>query len=139
MKIHHIGYLVDDIARAEKGFVKLGYTRKGDVTEDTARGVYILFLSNDNYVVELIQPVDENSPMYGLRKKHRNSPYHICYAADDLQSKINELIQDKEDGYVLVQPPQPAPAIQGRPDVAFLLNRDVGMIELVETAGEKYV
>jgi hypothetical protein len=42
------------------------------------------------------------------------------------------------DGYVLIQPPQPAPAIQGCPDAAFLMGRHTGIIELVEAPKSKH-
>lgn len=130
MKIHHIGYLADDIENAAKEFENLGFSRIGEVVEDPSREVFILFLDNDGYVVELVQPTGMTSPIYGLRKKYRNSPYHICYATDNLESAIDRLC--KQDGCTLMQPPSPAPGIPSCPDVAFLMNRHIGMIELVE-------
>ena len=133
MKIHHIGYLVDDIKVAVKEFEKLAFSRIGEIVEDSSRESYILFLNNGGHVVELIQPVSDTSPVYGLRKKYRNSPYHICYETGDLHSKIEKLVSLDDGGqYVLIQPPQPAPAIQGCPNVAFLINQHIGIIELVE-------
>ncbi|MCL1874655.1 MAG: VOC family protein [Synergistaceae bacterium] len=131
MKIHHIGYLVDNIENAAREFERLGFSRRGETVEDTSREVYILFLYNAEQAVELIQPVGETSPVYGLRKKYRNSPYHICYETDDLQREI-ETMTNINRGYVLIQPPKPAPAIPGCPNVAFLMNSHIGIIELVE-------
>ena len=130
MKVHHIGYLVDDVEKAAVVFEKLGYIRDGETVEDFSREVYILFLVNAAQTVELIQPVNEKSPIYGLRKRYRNSPYHICFETGNLQSEIDDMI--KHNGYTLVQPPQPAPAIEGASDVAFLIHKDIGMLELVE-------
>ncbi len=133
MKIHHIGYLVDDIENAAKAFEGLGFSRIGKPVEDSARGASILFLDNAGQVVELIQPTGKTSPLYGLRKNHRNSPYHICYETSHLQDEINRMTAlTPLQGYTLVQPPQPAPAIPGCPNVAFLMSRHIGMIELVE-------
>ena len=47
MKIHHIGYLVDDIEKAAQEFEQLGFTRTSEAVEDKTRQVYILFLDND--------------------------------------------------------------------------------------------
>ena len=134
MKIHHIGYLVDNIENAANEFERLGFVRMGKTVEDYSRQVYILFLDNVGQVVELIQPVSEASPIYGLRKKYRNSPYHICYETNDLQSQIANMTNSAGGGwgYILVQHEQSAPAIPGCPNVAFLMSGHVGMIELVE-------
>jgi methylmalonyl-CoA/ethylmalonyl-CoA epimerase len=132
MKVHHIGYLIDDIEGAAREFERLGFSRRGQIVEDVSRAVFILFLDNNGCVVELIEPMDENSPVYGLRKKYRNSPSHICYETTDLQGKIAEMTDTAKGGYTLIQAPQPAPAIHGCSEVAFLLNRSIGMIELVE-------
>ena len=131
MKIHHIGYLVDNIENAAREFEKLGFSRRGEVLEDTSLEIYILFLYNNEQAVELIQPVSEKSPVYGLRKKYRNSPYHICYETDDLPGEI-ETMTNPNSGYILIQPPKPAPAIPNCPNVAFLMNSHIGIIELVE-------
>lgn len=131
MKIHHIGYLVDSVENAAREFEMLGFSRIGKIVEDLPRDIYILFLTNAKQTVELIQPISEASPVYGLRKKYRNSPYHICYETGDLQGEIKNL-EIERGGYVLMQPPQPAPAIPGCPNVAFLMNRHIGIIELVE-------
>ena len=98
MKIHHIGYLVDAIEVAAKEFEGLGFFRMGETVEDSTRDIYILFLDNGGYVVELIQPKSEESSVYGLRKKYRNSPYHICYETDDLQETIEDMVNISNGG-----------------------------------------
>ena len=130
MKIHHIGYLVDSIENAAREFERLGFSRIGEIVEDLVRDIYILFLANAGQAVELIQPISEASPVYGLREKYRNSLYHICYETDDLQGEIQNM--KNRNGYLLMQTPQSAPAIPGCPNVAFLINRHIGIIELVE-------
>ena len=136
MKIHHIGYFVDDIEAASAEFNKLGFSRKGDAKDDASRDISIQFLEHaDGYVVELIQPTSENSSYYGLRKRYRNSPYHICYETDDMTGEIEKMTAP-EGGYTLIQQPHPALAISGSPNVAFLMNRHIGMIELISQTTE---
>ena len=131
MKVHHIGYLIDNIKSAAKEFEKLGFSKTGEIVEDLDREIYILFLDNAGYQVELIQPTAKSSPIYSLSKKFRNAPYHICYETNDLQSEIDNMMK-ADGGYILIQKPRPAPAIKGCPTVAFLMNRYLGMIELLE-------
>ena len=128
MKIHHIGYLVKDIEKASEEFIRLGFLKQGDAVEDTDRGVLIVFLENGGYKIELVQVVDEISPMYRLYKKHGNSPYHICYETSNLPLEIERMTGGAD--FVLLQPPSPAPAISGR-EVAFLVSKNIGLVELL--------
>ena len=129
MIIHHIGYLVDDAKAAIEEFLRLGFEVIRDIMEDTSRLVYIAFLKNGDYVIELIQPVSKESPIYGLRAKHRNSPYHICYETKCINGEISRL---SGEGYLLFLAPQAAPAIEGTPLTAFMLHHKIGMVELVQ-------
>ncbi|MBQ3079371.1 MAG: VOC family protein [Clostridia bacterium] len=129
MKIHHIGYLVKKIARAAEKFEKLGFCAVSDCVHDEARGIEILFMKNGETVIELVCPADPDSQVTGLVKRLGNTPYHICYETEDIEKDVEHLAQN---GYVLVNPPQPAPAIDGK-RVAFLMNGAIGLIELVES------
>ena len=133
MKIHHAGYLTRNIAVAQKEFRKLGYVTERDVAFDTYRKISIAFMVNGSYRVELIEPRGEESPLYPLLKKYKNTPYHFCYITENLENKLSEL---EKDGYRIIQAPLPAPCIGGAP-VAFLMNPDMGIIELVELKEEE--
>ena len=128
MKVHHIGYLVKKLEKAAAEFEKLGYSRMGEVTDDASRKVDILFLQKDGYVIELVSPNAPDSVVSGLIKTYKNAPYHICYACGDLDKEIAEL---SSKGYVQIDLPAPAPAIGGK-RVCFLMNRFIGMVELLE-------
>lgn len=64
----------------------------------------------------------------GLLKRFKNLPYHICYESNNLEKDISKY---SEKGYSLMGDPQEAPAIEGN-KVAFLMNRHIGIIELLE-------
>ncbi|MCL1864057.1 MAG: VOC family protein [Defluviitaleaceae bacterium] len=130
MKIHHIGYLVDSIESAWPEFELLGFSKISETTEDVTRKIYILFIKNDNYVVELIQPVSEQSPVFKLTRRYKNTPYHICYQVENLQYEIENLLNN-DARYAILQPPQSAPAL-GNGKVAFLVSPKIGLIELYE-------
>lgn len=128
MKIHHIGYLVKNIEKAQKGFEDLGYEAISEVTHDEIRGVDIMFMKNGGYCIELVSPFTKDSVTAGLMKTHRNSPYHICYEVDNIDKASKEY---REKGFVKMDDPTPAPAFDGK-KVCFLLSAKVGMIELLE-------
>ncbi len=127
MKIHHIGYLVKHIEAAKGKFEELGYTIKTDVVQDVERGVFICFMEKDGYSIELVSPASEHSSVKSLVKRYGNSPYHICYQAEDFDRDLSEL---ESGGFLRIDCPSPAPAIEGR-KVCFLQNSQIGMVELL--------
>lgn len=128
MKIHHVGYLAKSIEKSRKKFLELGYEVERPEKYDEIRKINIEFLVNGDYRVELIQPMSEDSPMYPLLKRYKNSPYHFCYEVEDLFKAVEELSQN---GYTVIQEPEVAPCIDDR-RVVFLNNISMGIIELVE-------
>ena len=123
MKIHHVGYLTKDLRASEKAFLKLGYEVEFPAAFDSLRDITITY-----YRVELIEPLGPNSPVYGLLKKYKNTPYHFCYEVTDLEEAVAEL---EAQGYYVIQAPLEAPCIEKR-RVVFLMGADMGMIEVVE-------
>jgi len=128
MKVHHVGYIVDNLANAMNEFEKLGYKRVGEPVYDQVRDIYVVFVNNDGVMVELVMPKSRNSVIYKLAGKYRNMPYHICYETDCLEDDIEQLTKR---GYMLIRKPEAASAISNN-RVAFLMHLDVGIIELVE-------
>lgn len=49
-------------------------------------------------------------------------PYHICYEADDYGTQSTEL---QSNGWVLVAPPMPAPAIENKQVAFFIIKMAV--------------
>lgn len=133
MKIHHIGYAVKDLKVAAVVFEQLGFT-PGEIVRDSGRNIRICFMSNSEQAppegcVELIAPDGPSNPVDGILKKAGPGPYHICYETSDMNTAISMLTKNRL--FTLIQPPASAPAINGSL-VAFLWNRTVGLIELVE-------
>ncbi|MBE5822937.1 MAG: VOC family protein [Butyrivibrio sp.] len=128
MKIHHVGYLAKNLEKSVKRFIELGYEVERPCKYDPIRKINIEFLVNGDYRVELIQPMSEESPMYPLLKRFKNTPYHFCYEVADLDLATKEL---SEKGYTVIQEPEIAPCIDDR-RVVFMNNISMGIIELVE-------
>lgn len=130
LKVHHIGYLVKKIEAAIRSFENLGYRILQETVYDDIRKVNICFLQKDGYVIELISPVSKESVVFGLMKKYKNSPYHICYESENFEKDFRTLV---ETGFIAIDAPTPAPALQNR-NVVFLSSASMGMIELLEKA-----
>lgn len=130
---HHIGYAVADIQDALCKFKQLGFYQCSKVYCDTDRNVKIVFIKNmlNNLDIELIAPLNSGkSPVTDLLKEKKNvsNPYHICYSVKSIEKSIAIL---KKRGFVLTTFPAKAVALEGK-NVVFLLNKEVGLIELVE-------
>lgn len=129
MKIHHIGYAVKNISESIYFFELLGFKKEKDIIEDYSRNVKILFLKNQEYRIELIEPLEENSPVDKILNKNGNIPYHICYETNNLDKDIS-VLTDK--GFILIDTPKKAEAISNK-NVCFLYNKNIGLLELLET------
>lgn len=128
LKIHHIGYLVKKIEPAIRIMQSLGYRITQDTVFDEIRQVDICFLEKDGYRIELVRPVSENSVVYGLLKKYKNCPYHICYETTDFEKDYEAL---RAEGFLPIDSLTPAPALQNK-EVIFLTSPAIGMIELIK-------
>lgn len=132
MKFHHIGVAVKDIEKTAAVYVQGGY-KQSQTTFDPVQNVNICWLTKEGMpTVELLAPVDESSPVCKTLEKNGVTPYHTCYTVDNLEDAMAELRKMK---YVIVAKPEVAPAISNC-RVSFLFNKNVGLIELVETPGE---
>lgn len=98
------------------------------MTYDPIRMINIQFMVNQEYRIELIEPINSQSPFWELLKKYKNVPYHFCYIVESLTSDIDRLLSE---GYILLQPPEMAPCIDNN-KVAFLMHSKLGIIELIE-------
>ena len=129
MKFHHIGVAVKDISATATVYVAGGY-RQSEVIFDPEQNVNICWLTKDGMpVVELLEPVNDTSPVNKTLEKNGVTPYHTCYVVDDIDIAVKELRKMK---YVIVSIPVEAVAIHCC-KVCFLYNKNIGLIELVES------
>lgn len=131
---HHVGYLVKDIHKSVSAFKNLGYEEidfSGEfITDDRIRLCDICFLKLGENIVELVSPNSDDSPVKPLLRTYKNSPYHMCMKSDDIEHDLEAL---KKKGFVVFQESEYAPAINNQ-KVIFLINRQIGIIELVYDA-----
>lgn len=85
-------------------------------------------IDNINYRIELISPKSKDSVVAGLIKRFGNSPYHICYTCSDINAAINSL---GDAGFLIWEEPHEAVALNNK-KICFLMNRYIGIIELLE-------
>lgn len=128
LEFHHIGVACRDIAQTAAAYEVLGY-RRGETIFDPIQHVNICFLTSETMpCVELLEPVDAHSPVLQTIEKNGTTPYHVCYAVDNLDETLKILRRQR---YIVAVKPQIACAIGGR-RVAFLYKPEMGLVELVE-------
>ena len=127
MKFHHIGMAVKSIDATAAIYEDGGY-RMSDIVFDPIQNVDICWMTKEDApIVELLAPVNDESPVNKTLEKVGVSPYHCCYVVN-IEAAVKELRAQK---YVMVSKPAEAVAFCGS-RVCFLFNKNVGLIELVE-------
>lgn len=129
LKYHHIGIACDNIYTTARIYESFGY-KQGDFIVDNLQNIEICFLEHPTMPkIELLGKTNEKSPIIQTLAKVGTAPYHICYEVTDIDKSISEL---KALKFLVVAKPKPACAINNK-RVAFLYNKDMGLIELVES------
>ena len=130
LSFHHIGIACRDIAKTQTFYTAMGY-RASAVIDDPLQHVRVCFLDKAGAPrVELLEPLDEQSPVSRTLQAVGVSPYHLCYEVTDLDAAVSDLRRQR---FLPVKPAVPACAMDGR-RVIFLFQKHTGLIELVETA-----
>lgn len=105
----------------------LGYQPEGGVFEDAAQGIRGQFLSNGSLRVELLEPLNDTSPIRPFLERGVRW-CHEAYLCDDIDETIRKL---EAAGARVVRPPKAAIAFGGR-RIAFLFWPNRMLIELIE-------
>jgi len=125
---HHAGIATESIEKTALLFVEAGYKMSNTVF-DPIQNVNISFLEkSDSPLLELVEPVDEKSPVRNILNKVGTSAYHFCYEVDNLDDSITKL---RKKRFMLLVKPVEAVAFDGR-RICFLYHKETGLIELLE-------
>jgi methylmalonyl-CoA/ethylmalonyl-CoA epimerase len=131
MKFDHVGIAVENI---EEYFEKmlhpvLGIPDLSDILIDPLQGCRIAFATSSNGVrLELIEPLDEHSPVYQILQKKKGGLYHMCFEATHFEEDLKRCLDHK---FIALSKAQPAVAFNDR-RVIFLSSPTFEVIELVE-------
>lgn len=126
-EIDHIGYAVRDILTTASFYMKSGWSMS-EIYEEKVQNARIAFLKKPNMVtIELVSPLDGESPVDNILKNNGVSPYHVCYVVDDIMQSVEELY---EDGFKPLFMPVESVAMDNRM-ICYMYHLDFGTIELV--------
>jgi len=130
MKLHHVGIVVPKIHDSLGEITKyLKFETIGLPTSVGSQKVNICFLKIGEPFLELIEPIEESSPIAEFAKKG-GGIHHLCFEVKDIHQQVKEM--SKKGATVLVQP------VEGFDSrlIAFvdlnMKNTKCGLIELLE-------
>jgi methylmalonyl-CoA/ethylmalonyl-CoA epimerase len=127
LQFHHIGYAVRDILTTAGYYTGAGW-EISEIYYDKIQNTHIAFLSKNMCpLIELVAPIDENSPVVKTLDKMGVAPYHICYETDDIEQSVAAL---KKQHFLPLFKPVEAIAFGNR-KICYLYNQHVGLIELL--------
>ncbi len=100
--LYHISIAVRDIAKAEQLYSKLIGLEVVHREVVEGQGVNTSMLKSRDgkgTAVELVEPLDENSPITKFLEKRGEGIHHICFLVDDIDASLKRL---KEQGVQLI-------------------------------------
>ena len=125
---HHVGIATESLEKTAILFVEAGYEMT-NIVFDPKQNVNISFLEkSDNPLLELVEPLDEKSPVRNILNIVGTSAYHFCYEVDNLDESIDQL---RKKRFILMVKPVEAVAFEGR-RICFLYHKETVLIELLE-------
>ena len=129
-RLNHVGVATPSIDEAVKLYRDvLGATKIHDKFKMEEQGVWVCFVDVPNSQIELIEPIDETSPIAGFLKNNpAGGQHHICFEVDDLLA-ARDMMVDK-GAKVLGEPRIGA---HGTP-IIFVHPKDMGgvLVELMQ-------
>lgn len=134
MDFDHLGIAVKNI---EEYFSKmlqpiLGINSLSEIVIDPIQKCKIAFATSSNGVrLELIEPLNEESPVNQILQKKKGGLYHMCFVANNFDEDVKHCLANK---FIALSKPQPAIAFDNR-RVIFLSTPTFEIIELVEEIG----
>jgi len=129
-RLNHVGVATPSIERSVDTYrTLLGATAIGEPFDLPAQGVRVCFVDAPNTQIELIEPLDDSSPIAGfLRRNPAGGQHHLCFEVRDIDAAVADLTA--KGATLLGQPRIGAHGTR----IVFVHPRDMGglLVELME-------
>jgi methylmalonyl-CoA/ethylmalonyl-CoA epimerase len=128
--LHHVGYLTGEITVAAEHFAgAFGYQIESKIIDDPIQTARVQFLRQPGATswLELISPLGPSSKLANALAKGITL-HHLCYEVSGLDACCERL---RERGFLMLGPPVPAVAFDGR-RIVWFMDRMRFLFELVE-------
>ena len=91
-RVNHIAIAVPDIERASNTWEQALGAKISEPQILPEHGVKVVFIESPNTKVELLEPLNNNSPISKFLDKNPNGGmHHICYEVDDISAVSKKL------------------------------------------------
>ena len=131
-KINHIAIAVPNIKEAALKWQQALNMKKSEIMILEEHGVKVVFLEFSNLKIELLEPLDNESPISKfLEKNPKGGMHHICFEVEKITETINSL---KNKNINILGDGNPKIGAHDKP-VVFLHPNDLSgtLVELEET------
>ncbi len=130
MELHHVGIIVNDIKKAIRSLKQVLNAKKNSrIIIDKNWKIKILFIKHKNKILfEIIEPLDNKSPIAGQLKKNINIINHIAYKCKNFEKDKKNIIKN---GAIPVTPKKKALAFNNK-KIQFFMTKEKLLIELIE-------
>jgi len=130
-RLNHIGVATPSIEKSVAMYRDLmGATKIGEKFAMPEQGVWVCFVDCPNSQIELIEPIDDKSPIAGfLAKNPAGGQHHVCFEVPDIIAARDEM---KAKGATVLG--EPRIGAHGTP-IIFIHPKNMGgvLVELMET------
>ena len=131
-KVNHIAIAVPDVKKAALKWQQALDIKKSEIIVLEEHGVKVVFLEFSNLKIELLEPLNNKSPISNfLDKNPKGGMHHICFEVEKITETINSL---KNKNINILGDGNPKIGAHDKP-VVFLHPNDLSgtLVELEET------
>ena len=134
--LHHVAIAVRDIGKAEElysGMMGLRVAHREGVADQGVRTSMLLPPGGEGAAIELLEPLDENSPVFRFLEKKGEGIHHLCFVTDDVEASLRRL--EKKGARLIDEHPR---AGAYGSEVAFIHPRSMNgvLVELARPRGD---
>ncbi len=123
--LHHVGYVVRNMARGIEQFCREGAVVTIPPTDDPLQRVQCALLTLvDGTAIELVAPLDEHDSPLAARLRRGGGFDHLCFSVADVSAALDAEV---EDGAMIVC--EPVFAVTFAETVGFALRRSGMLVE----------
>ena len=91
----HLGYVVASVEKAMKRWTAQGYEVWIEPTSDPVQGVVVALLSDGTVPVELVSPIDGDTPSpVEARLRRGGGLDHLCFYVDDVAGALEHEVEE---------------------------------------------
>ena len=129
LEMDHIGYAVRDIQETATPYVAAGW-ELSEIYNEEIQHAKIAFLTKKGMTtIELVSPLEGESPVDNILRTQGVAPYHICYVVEDIMQAVENLY---EEGFKPLFLPVESVAMHNC-KICYLYHIDIGYVEIVES------